>query len=47
MQSQASTVLQYCQEVPKDQEQAFLQFRATIKNNLPDGFEECMNYGML
>ena len=47
MQSQAKTVEEYCSQVPLDQADAFLTLRDTIKKNLPDGFQECINYGMI
>ena len=47
MQSKATTVEEYCSQCPANQVEAFLQLREIIKKNLPDGFEECMNYGML
>ena len=47
MQSQAKTVKEYCSQVPLDQADAFLTLRDTIKKNLPDGFQECINYGMI
>lgn len=47
MQSKATTVSEYCSQCPVDQAGAFLLLRETIKNNLPNWFEECMNYGMI
>lgn len=47
MQSQAKTVSEYCLQCPANQADAFLKLKETIKNNFPEGFEECMNYGML
>lgn len=47
MQSKATTVQEYCSQCPANQAEAFLQLRETIKNNLPNWFEECMNYGMI
>lgn len=47
MQSQVNTVQEYCSQCPANQADAFLKLRETINNNLPDWFEECMNYGML
>ena len=44
---QYHTVQDYCNHVPVHQADAFFKLRETIKTNLPDGFEECMNYGML
>lgn len=47
MQSQVNTVQEYCSQCPANQADAFHKLRETINNNLPDWFEECMNYGML
>ena len=47
MQSQATTVSEYCSQCPATQADSFLKLRETINKNLPDGFEECINYGMI
>ncbi|QQR93413.1 DUF1801 domain-containing protein [bacterium] len=47
MQSKATTVSQYLNELPEDRKTTFLKLRETILSNLPDKFEECMNYGMI
>lgn len=47
MQSSATTVGQYCADIPEAQKQAFDKLRTAILAHLPDGFEECMNYGMI
>ena len=47
MQSTVTTVADYCSHCPADQADAFATLRDTINNNLPDGFEECINYGMI
>ena len=47
MQSKASTVEEYLNELPEDRIAAMLQLQKTIKKNLPKGFSEEMNYGML
>jgi len=47
MQSQATTVEQYLSEVPEERREAFDKLRNAILDNLPDGFEEVMNYGMI
>lgn len=47
MQSSASTVEEYLQELPPDRLEAILEVRATILANLPKGFEEGMQYGMI
>ncbi len=47
MQSQAATVKEYLSELPDDRRQAIETVRQTILENLPDGYEEVMNWGMI
>lgn len=47
MQSKAATPEQYLAELPDDRKEAMQKIRNAIKNNLPNGFEEVMSYGML
>lgn len=47
MQSKATTVDQYISECPDDRQPHLKKLRKTILDNLPKGFEECMNYGMV
>lgn len=47
MQSQPKTVEQYIEELPEERKFAFGKLRKTILENLPDGFEEAMSYGMI
>ncbi|UCG88845.1 MAG: DUF1801 domain-containing protein [Gemmatimonadota bacterium] len=47
MRSEATTVTQYLAELPEDRRQAIEQVRQVIRENLPDGFEEAMNWGMI
>jgi uncharacterized protein YdhG (YjbR/CyaY superfamily) len=47
MQSKATTVEQYLAELPEDRKEAILKLRNAIKENLPQGFEEVISYGML
>lgn len=47
MQSTATTVEQYLQELPEERMEVVGKLREVILENLPKGFEECMNYGML
>lgn len=47
MQSTAKTVLEYLNELPEERKFAFLILRDTILNNLPKGFEEEINFGMI
>ena len=47
MQSKATTPEQYLSELPEDRKEAMLKLRNAIKENLPQGFEEVIIYGML
>ena len=47
MQSKASTPEQYIAELPEDRKEVMQKLRDTVKKNLPKGFEETMQYGML
>ncbi len=47
MTSQATTPGQYLEELPEDRKQAVCALRTEIIKNLPAGFREEMNYGML
>lgn len=47
MQSKAKTVDQCIAEAPEERQEALQKLRASIKNNLPKGFEETVSYGMI
>ena len=47
MQSKATTVDAYIDELPEDRKAAIKKLRAVIKKNLPKGFKEGMGYGMI
>lgn len=47
MRSNASTVSEYLGELPDDRRVALSKIRSVIQRNLPDGFEEVMNWGMI
>ena len=47
MQSKATTVEEYLSELSEDRKAPMLKLREAIKNNLPEGFEEVISYGML
>ncbi len=47
MKSYATTVKQYLAELPEDRKAAMTILRDTIKKNIPNGFEECISYGMI
>lgn len=45
--SKASTVEAYLNEIPEDKRPAILALRKSISKNLPTGFKEIMQYGMI
>ena len=47
MQIKAANPEEYISNLPEDRKQSFVKLRNTILENIPKGFEECMNYGML
>ncbi|MBM3797930.1 MAG: DUF1801 domain-containing protein, partial [Acidobacteria bacterium] len=47
MQSAAPTVAAYLAELPQDRRAAVAKIRAMMRKNLPKGFAEVMNYGMI
>lgn len=47
MQSKATTVNAYLAELPEERQKALNEIRKVIRKNLPKGFQECMNYGMI
>lgn len=47
MQSQAPTVAEYLASLPQDRRSALEAVRTVILQNLPDGYEEGMQYGMI
>ncbi len=47
MRSDAATVEAYLAGLPEERRSAIEQVRTTILANLPDGFEEAMNWGMV
>ncbi len=47
MQSKASSVEDYLNEIPAATKPYFEKLRSTILKNLPRGYEEMMNYGMI
>ncbi|UCD23135.1 MAG: DUF1801 domain-containing protein [Gemmatimonadota bacterium] len=47
MRSEATTVAQYLADLPDDRRQAIEQVRQVVRDNLPDGYEEAMNWGMI
>jgi uncharacterized protein YdhG (YjbR/CyaY superfamily) len=47
MRSNAATVAEYLAELPADRREAVEAVRQTILENLPAGYEEVMNWGMI
>ena len=47
MQSDAKTVEEYLASLPEDRRAALQAVRETILGNLPDGYDEVMNWGMI
>lgn len=47
MQSKATTAEDYIATLPEDRKKAMTELRTVILKNLPKGFKEVMNYGML
>ncbi len=47
MQSKAKTVSEYIDSLPADRKSIIIAIRKTILKNLPKGFHEEMNYGMI
>ena len=47
MTSEAKTPAEYIKELSADRKEAVAQLRDVVVKNLPDGFKEQMNYGML
>jgi len=45
--SKAKTVKEYLAELTSERRPAIQAVRAMILKNLPDGYEECMQYGMI
>ena len=47
VQSTADTVEEYLAELPEDRREVMERLHAVIMDNLPDGFEAVMSYGMI
>lgn len=47
MQSSATTPNQYIDSLPEERKKVMQELRAVIQKNLPKGFEERMQYGMI
>jgi len=46
MKYEVNTVEEYMEELPEDRKPAMEKLRQTVLDNLPEGYEEQMNYGM-
>lgn len=47
MNLKATSVDDYLKKVPAERQEYFNKLRDTIRKNIPKGFEECLNYGMI
>lgn len=47
MRTKATTVTDYLADLPEDRQKAISKLRKIINKNLPNGFKEGMNYGMI
>lgn len=47
MKYEANTVEGYIAQLPEDRREIITELRAIINENIPDGFEETMSYGMI
>ena len=47
MQSKATSPEEYIRELPEERQAGFRKLRSVIKKNLPKGFKEVMQYGMI
>jgi len=47
MQSKATTVSAYLNSLPEEQREVIVTLRRLILEHLPDGYEECMRFGMI
>ena len=47
MQSSAKTVAEYIKSLPPERALVIKQIRKLVNQNLPDGFKECMRWGMI
>lgn len=47
MQSKVATVVEYLKELPKERREAINAVRKVIKQHLPAGYQETMQYGMI
>ena len=46
MKIEANSVQEYLNNIPEERKPVMNRLRGIVKDNIPDGFEECLNYGM-
>ena len=44
---EAKSLDEYIAKLPIERQEAGSKLRDSVKQNLPTGFEECINYGMI
>lgn len=47
MKIKANNQEEYINEIPEERKEAFQKLRDIVLDNIPEGFEECMSYGMI
>ena len=47
MRSTANTITEYINQLPEERKDAIARLKQTIGDNLPEGFQETMGYGMI
>ncbi len=47
MPTTATSPQEYVDSLPEDRKEAIQKLREVISENIPEGFEECINYGMI
>jgi len=47
MQSTATTVTEYIEQLPEERKEPVMKLTETVSENLPKGFQETMGYGMI
>ncbi|MFT4736701.1 MAG: hypothetical protein ACI8QD_002850 [Cyclobacteriaceae bacterium] len=47
MQNKATSLEEYLKQIPEERQHGMHKLRSTILENLPEGFEEVMSYGMI
>ena len=47
MQYKASTPEEYIEQIPEERKKVLIKLREVIKQNLPEGFQEGISYGMI